>query len=405
MSSNIVITGVGALASNGNDTASFWEALLQGKDGYSDSYKYLPEDFPFKVYGKLKEFDPSLYMSEEEYSKLDLSAQFAVAAATLAIEDSKLDLNTVDKTRVSVVLGTTCGANQSIEKNDFQNKWFNDAPVNAINYKSYNHASIPNAVSQKFDLKGQSYLVGTACASGSHSIGEAVDMIRLGAADVVICGGSEAVSLLPLLGFNASHALSKEKCSPFDKNRSGVIQGEGAGILILESQEHAEARNARMLGKIPGWSANCDADNISMPVRDGSRCAQLIESCLSNANVAKEDVDYISVHGTGTKYNDQTEVNGIKKAFGQVYKKPYVSSIKSMIGHTFGAAGALEAVISVLAINQSKLPPSINLNEPDEEFDLNFITEKDFSSDVNNILSMSFGFGGCNVALMISKCN
>lgn len=404
MNKNIVITGYGALASNGNDTDSLWEAMLNGKDGYSDSYKNLDDDFPFKLVGLVNDFDPTKYLSTDEVNNLDKSAQFSVAAAAMALEKSKLDLNSIDKHRVGVIVGSTCGTNLAVENNDFVNRWFtNKDSVLESNYTQYNHASIPNAISQKYGFKGVSYLTGTACASGNHSIGEAFDLLHLGKADTIVCGGAEALNLLPLLGFNSTRALDSTKCAPFDKNRDGIVLGEGAGMIILETEEHAQNRGAEIFAYLKGWSANCDAGNITAPIKDGSKCSQLIDDCLKNSGVNHQDIDYISLHGTGTPANDETEKNAIHRSFGENWQKPYVSSIKSIIGHTFGAAGSIEAVVSVMALEHQKLPPHINITELEDDYRLNFVTELNKQVNVNTILSLSFGFGGCNIATIFSK--
>jgi 3-oxoacyl-[acyl-carrier-protein] synthase II len=399
MKHQVVVTGLGSIASNGNSPEDFFTNLIAGKNGYIESDKHLSPDFPFRVCGKIPAFDLSKYLSEEEINTLDRSAQLGIIAASMAVEDSKLQSSSINPKRIAVVMGTTCGANLAIEENNFQNNWFeNKDELDIGNFQRYNHADISNAISKKFGFRGSSYLEATACASGNHSIGEAYDLIQLGHADVVICGGAEAISLLPMLGFNASHALSQTLCSPFDKDRKGVIIGEGSGVLVLESAEHAQAREANIYAELKGWSLNCDADNITMPIVDGSRCEQLINSCLQNATIDSSTIDYISLHGTGTNFNDKTEVAGIKRAFGENYNKPLVSSIKSMIGHSFGAAGALEGVMSVLALNKNMVPPNTNLNEPEEGFDLNFVNNENYQKNIDSVLSLSFGFGGCNVA-------
>ena len=406
MKKKVVITGYGAIASNGNDTETLWEALLNGKDGYSESYKHLNENFPFKLCGLIKHFKPENHLSTDEINTLDRSAQLGLVAAVMAIEKSQLDVNKVDKKRVAVIMGSTCGTNLAVETKDFVKNWFTEKDkVDTDNYTQYSHASIPNAISKKFGFRGVSYLQGTACASGNHSIGEGYDLIQLDRADVIVCGGAEALNLLPHLGFNSIRSLASTKCAPFDKNRDGIIIGEGSGVLVMESEDHAKARGATIYAYLKGWSANCDAENITAPITDGSRCAELIESCLENAGVSHDDIDYISLHGTGTAKNDETEANAIRLSFGKNWMRPNVSSIKSMIGHTFGAAGAIEAVISVMAINDQKMPPQINLTEVQEGLELNFVTEMNRNASVNNVLSLSFGFGGCNIATLFSKYN
>ena len=405
METKVVVTGLGAIASNGNSLNDFWESTLNGKDGYTNNECYL-KDFPFKLVGVIKGLKMEDYLISEEIESYDKSVQYALIGAQMAIQDSNLKLDTVDKKRVAVVLGSTCGTNYAVERDNFVNNWYlNKAEVSKHNYDQYRHYDIPNAVSRKFGFQGVSYLEGTACASGNHSIGEASDLIRLGLADVVICGGAEALSLLPLLGFNAMMALASKKCAPYDKNRDGVVIGEGAGILVLESEKHAKDRNASIYASVSGWSVNCDAGNITAPIEDGTRAGQLIELCLSDASLMPDEIGYISLHGTGTQKNDIAESNGIKKAFKDKWKVPYSSSIKSMIGHTFGAAGALNSIAAIMAISKGYIPPSINIDCADDSLDLNMVTElnKKTEHEIIHALSLSFGFGGCNTACLFSK--
>jgi len=406
MDKKVVVTGYGALACNGNNTDTFWDAILNGKDGYSDSHRYIDSEFPFKLCGLINNFEAEKFLTHDEIASLDRSAQLGLAAATMAIKKSELNINLIDKRRVAVIMGSTCGTNLAVEIKDFVKNWYTDREkVDTENYTQYNHSSIPNAISKKFGFKGVSYLEGTACASGNHSIGEGIDLIKLGKADVVICGGAEALNLLPHLGFNSIRSLASKKCAPFDKNREGIVIGEGSGVLVLESEDHAKARGGNIYAFLKGWSANCDAENITSPITDGTRCAQLIDICLANAGVNRNDIDYISLHGTGTPKNDETEANALRLSFGDNWMRPNVSSIKSMIGHTFGAAGGIEAVISVMAIQDQKMPPQINLSEVQKGLELNFVTETQKAAAINNVLSLSFGFGGCNIATLFSKYN
>lgn len=402
---DVVVTGMGAIAPNGNNVDSFWESIINGKDGYSESYKYLDQDFPFKVAGKICDFNPEEYLTVDEIESFDRAAQLGISAASMALEASTLKRDDMNREDVAVVMGTTCGSNSSIEEKDFLEKWYGKQMHVAgfENLRKYNHASIPNSISKKFSLLGPSYLVGTACAAGTHAIGEGFDLIRLGKAKVALCGGAESLSLLPIYGFHAIKSLSEDKCTPFNKNRKGMIISEGAGVLVLESLEHALQRNAKIYARVVGWAMNCDARNIASPLLDGSRCAELIERCLKNAEMRAEEIDYISLHGTGTETNDLMEVNGIKQVFREVIDKVYVSSIKSMIGHTLGAAGALEGIVSVYSIVNNQVPPNIYLEQPDDGFDVRFVTEPNQHHTVNNVLSVSFAFGGCNVGIIFSS--
>lgn len=399
----VVVTGIGALACNGNNVHEFWNSLVNGNVGYLSNEEYLPSDFPFKLCGIVKNLKFERYLTESEIRTYDRSALLALTAACMAIEDAQLDFSLCNRDKVSVILGSTCGTNLAVESYDFVNKWYGSNSVNEVNIAQYRHSDIPNAVSNKFSLKGSSYLEGTACASGSHSIGEAYDLITLGEADVVICGGAEALNLLPLLGFKALHALAKNKCAPYDKNRDGIVIGEGAGIIILESETHALERKAKIYTELSGWSINCDAENITAPVEDGTRCKELIISCLKNAGKKEKDIDYISLHGTGTPKNDLAEGNGIRLALGKRGGIVPVSSIKSMIGHTFGAAGALGSIAAILSITKGFTPPNMNLEHIDELLKLNLISKPHTKADIKLALSLSFGFGGCNVAILFNK--
>lgn len=400
----IVVTGLGALTCNGNNVDEFWNSIISGKIGYLDSKFYLQEDFPFPLCEIVKRLDFSKYLSIEEIKKLDRVTQLSLIASQMAVKDASIDFSLCDRRRIAVIMGTTCGANASVEQDDFVNKWFSRrTEISKESCEAYLHSAIANEVSKKFGLQGVSYLVGTACASGNHAIGEGVDLIRLGEADIVICGGAEALNLLPHLGFNSLNALASNYCAPYDINRDGIVIGEGAGVLVLESEEHALARNANIYAEISGWSLNCDAENITAPVEDGSRCADLILSCLKDANLMPNSIDYISLHGTGTVKNDLSEGRGIQLALKDFCRHPMVSSIKSMIGHTFGAAGALGSIASIKSINNQMVPINANLSKRDERLNLNLVLQTEMHAKVEVALSLSFGFGGCNVAVLFNK--
>ncbi len=403
MTKKIVVTGIGTISSIGNSTNTFWSNLINGKIGYidnDDNNKYSP----FKIFAAIKELNYEKYLSNKEIEKLDICTVYSLLASIQAIQDSNISFDCCNKDRVAVIIGTTTGTNPSLEKESFYQKWFTDKQnIPELQLKSYNHCDIPNTISKYFGLSGVSYLVGTACAAGNHAIGDAADMIRLNKADVVICGGSESLGMLSLAGFNSLKALAKEKCSPFDKDRDGIVIGEGAGILILESEEHALKRNAKIYSYLSGWSINCDAESLTSPIEDGTRVAELINECLKEAKCTSNNLQLICLHGTATKKNDVTECNGIKLALGTDWQSPYSTSIKSMIGHTFGAAGALNSIAAILAINKGSIPPTINLINQEEGLDLNIVKKDSIKKDVNNAISLSFGFGGCNVACLFSK--
>lgn len=399
---DVVVTGMGAITPIGNNLELFWNSLMGGIDGYTNKQKYLPDNYPFKKVGLIHDFCPDNYLTNDEIKNLDRAAQLSVAASIEAVNDAKLDINYDNE--IPVIIGTTCGANLSIEE-DFDEFWFSELNENISSKKmeKYRHCSLANAISDKLKLKGPSYIIGTACASGNHAVGEAFDLISKGKYDIIICGGADALSLLPLYGFHSIKSLSTEKCMPFDRNRDGIIIGESAGIIVIESLKNALKRNAKIYAKVLNWAINCDAKIFSSPILDGTRSGQLLLQCLQNAELEINDIDYINLHGTGSKKNDLMEINGIKQAFKNSANSIPVSSIKSMIGHTLGAAGALDDIVSILSIEKGEIPPITNTEIFDEGFDLNFITKKKYKHNVNHALSLSFAFGGCNVATIFGK--
>lgn len=398
---DVVVTGMGVVSSLGADLDSFWESLINGRQGYARNPSPVSSDQPFPLTGKVHSFQPETYSRTDP--SVDRAAQMALAAAGMAISDAKLKI-TADNT-IPVVMGTTCGTNLTIEENGFDEAWFSEVgrEISPEILAQYDHCSIANAISDKFGLQGTSYIVGTACAAGNHAVGEAADLIKLGRAEVAICGGAEAFSLLPVYGFHAINALADDACRPFDKERQGYVIGEGAGVMVLESLRHAKARGARIYARLVNWALNCDATSFALPIADGARCRELILDCLASSGLAPEDIDYINLHGTGSKTNDLMEVNGIKQAFPGCYRTVPASSIKAMLGHTFGAAGILDNIATVLSIQKGAIPPIINLQTPDEGFDLNFVTKPHHAQQVNTALSLSFAFGGCNVATVFSR--
>jgi len=401
---DVVVTGMGVVSSLGADLDSFWESLINGKQGYTSNSSPMLQDQPFPLTGKIPSFLSEAYSRNEEDISLDRAAQLAVAAAGMAIDDAKLKIKT-DNAYIPVVMGTTCGANLTIEEKGFDEAWFSEVSreIDLEILAQYDHCSIANAISNNFSLQGPSYIVGTACAAGNHAVGEAADLIKLGRAEVVLCGGAESFSLLPVYGFHAINALADDACRPFDKERQGYVIGEGAGVMVLESLTHAKARGAHIYARLVNWALNCDATSFALPIADGARCRELILDCLDSSGLKPEDIDYINLHGTGSKTNDLMEVNGIKQAFPHCYRTISASSIKAMLGHTFGAAGILDNIATVLSLQKGVIPPIINLQTPDEGFDLNFVTKPHHAQRIDTALSLSFAFGGCNVATIFSR--
>lgn len=399
----VVVTGLGVTSALGNDVHSFWENLCAGNIGYAHLSLLEEKETPFRVGGYLGGLSSLDLCCDEELSAFDRSTQLALIAASQAVRQA--DLPHPDGQTVGVVMGTTCGANDVVEIPGFEENWFSDRQDQCpeASFAKYDHCSIANAVSRRYGFDGPSYVVGTACSSGNHAIGEALNMIREGEAEIVLCGGADAFTLLPAFGFYSMKSLADEKCTPFERDREGMVLGEGAAVLVLEELESARARGVTLLAEVSSWFLNCDARNFAAPLESGERCEELILSCLREAGLEKEEIDYINVHGTGTVTNDLMEARGIARIYGQSPEKRVpVSSIKGMLGHTLGAAGALEGVASTLAVKHDRIPPNTPVESMDEGVDLNVVT-KSVGRSVRHVLSLSFAFGGCNVATLFSK--
>lgn len=402
----IVITGLGVTSTLGTDVQTFWKNLNSQVCGFARLPMLDQLQVPFNVGGYVEDFTDQNFYREVEPSTFGRATQLALHAASQAVRHARLRRSNVgsDSSRVGVVMGTTCGANDAIEAQGFEANWFsgNLADCPRESFVKYDHCSIANALSREFGFDGPSYVVGTACSSGNHAIGEAMSLIQSGQADIVLCGGSDAFTLLPIFGFYSMKSLAKEQCMPFDRKREGMILGEGAAVLVLENIESAQSRGVSPLAEVRGWALNCDAKNFAAPMESGERCEQLIHACLMEANLDRDDIDYINVHGTGTVSNDLMEARGISLAYEGSLKKVPISSIKGTLGHTLGAAGAFEAVTSTLVIENDRIPPNTPVMEMDDGIDLYVVTEST-SRPVQNVLSLSFAFGGCNVATLFSK--
>lgn len=405
----VVVTGMGVLAPNGKTLEEFWEANINGKSGIDFISLFDASEFDVKIAGEVKNFDPSLYMMPGIYRKMDRFAQLGVAATKMALDDSRIDLSSINTSRVGVVIGTGLGGILFHEEQII--KVIKNGGPRKIMASSVPRIT-PNAVSSyiaiAFSIKGINYAVSTACSSGANAIGQALLLLRSGVVDVCICGGVEApVTPVTVAGYQALRVLTLRNSKPakasrpFDKSRDGFVIGEGAGVLILERKEHALERKAKIYAEVAGYGSNCGAYNMVAPEPEGNDAALAIEAALKDAGVALEEVDYINAHGTGTLLNDVAETKAIKKVFGQLAYKIPISSTKSMIGHTIGAAGAIEAIASILAINKQEIPPSINLENPDPECDLDYTPNQAKSTKVEIVCSNSFGFGSNNAVLVI----
>lgn len=405
----VVVTGLGAITPLGNDIETFWNGIKEGKSGISHLTRVNKDEFPVSVSAEVKDFEATDYMEKKDARKMDLFTQYAIAASDMALKDSGLKISEDNANRVGVWIGCGIGGMDTYEQ---QLRRFIDK-----GYKRVSPFFVPmlipdmaaGQVSIQTGAKGINSCSVTACASGTNSIGDAFKVIERGDADAMIAGGTESpLTNMAFAGFSSMKALTfnedpKTASRPFDKNRNGFVMGEGAGILILESLESAEKRGAKIYAEIVGYGATGDAYHITAPAEGGEGAARAMAQAIEDANLEKEEVDYINAHGTSTEMNDLYETQAIKTVFGDHAYNLAVSSTKSMTGHLLGAAGGVEAVISVKAINEGVIPATINYETPDEALDLDYVPNESRKQDVNVVLSNSLGFGGHNATIVFKK--
>ena len=410
MKKRVVITGLGAITPVGNTAADFWQALLAGKSGIGPITRFDAAEYDTKIAGEVKGFEPTAFIDKKEARRMDRFTQFAIAAAKMALDDSGIDLEKADKSRIGSFVGSGIGGMDTLHeqyKNLFE-KGPNRVSPFFIPMMIANMAA--GQVSIAFGLQGPSSCVVTACATGTNCIGDAMKVIQRGDADVMVAGGTEAaISPAGMAGFCSMKALSTrndapEKASrPFEKDRDGFVMGEGSGIVILESLEHALARGARIYAELAGYGTNADAYHVTAPAPEGAQAARCMELAIKDAGLQVTDVDYINAHGTSTPLNDKNETLGIKALFGDHAKNLAVSSIKSMTGHLLGAAGGIECVATALTVANDMMPPTINYDTPDSDLDLDYVPNQARAKVVRVALSNSFGFGGHNATLLVKK--
>ena len=411
----VVVTGLGALTPIGNTLSEYWEGLLSGTSGAAPITYFDPTLFKTQFACELKGFDPLEHFDRKEARKYDRFAQYALVSVAEALEDAQLPIDTIDKDRVGVIWGAGIGGLET-----FQNEVLNFASLNEN--PRFNPFFIPKMIADiapglisiKYGFRGPNFATVSACASASNAMIDALNYIRLGYADVMVTGGSEAgVTKAGIGGFNAMHALSTRNddpttaSRPFDKERDGFVLGEGAGALILESYEHAVARGAIIYAELAGGGLSADAYHMTAPHPEGLGATKVMENCLKDANVLPTDVDIINMHGTSTPLGDIAESNAIIKVFKEHVYSMNINSTKSMTGHLLGAAGAVEAIASIMAIKHSIVPPTINHKNPDENIDskINFTFGKTQKRKVDIALSNTFGFGGHNACVLFKKMN
>ncbi|AHF07607.1 beta-ketoacyl-ACP synthase II [Desulfitobacterium metallireducens] len=410
MQHRTVITGMGVISPVGNTIEDFWKSLSQGESGLDFVTRFDVSNMPTKVAGEVKDFEPTDWLDKKESRHMDRFAQFAVAAAKMAIRDSGLDLDEIDKERAGTILGCGIGGVTTFEEQKEVLMAKGPGRVSPFFVPMLISNMAAGHVSIEFGLQGPSSTVVTACASATNAIGEAMRLIERGEVDIVVAGGTEApLTPLAFAGFCSMKAMSTEKedpkasSRPFDARRTGFVMGEGAGILILESLEHAKARNAKIYAELIGYGSTSDAYHITTPVPGGAGAARAMGKALESAGVMPEEIDYINAHGTGTGANDSTETAAIKIVFGDCADKVAISSTKSMTGHLMGAAGAIEAIACVLTIQNGVIPPTINYGEVDPHCDLDYVPNQAREKNVDIAMSNTFGFGGHNATIVIKK--
>ena len=410
MKRRVVVTGFGLVTPCGNDVASTWGAVLRGESGVDYMKKFDTEKFSVKFAAEVKDFDPLNFLEKKEARRMGAFTHFAIAASDEAIKHSGLEINDSNAEMVGTYISSGIGDFWAIEREhdklllggpDRVSPFF--IPQSIVNLASGN-------VSIRHGLKGPNTATATACAAGAHAIGDSFRIIERGDADVMICGGAEsAITPMSVAGFAAMRALStrndepKKASRPFDLERDGFVIGEGAGLIILEGLDFAQARGAKIYAEIVGYGMSGDAFHITAPDETGSGPRRVMQKAMKDAGITPDEIGYINAHGTSTPYNDKFETLAIKQVFGDHAKKLQVSSTKSMTGHTLGAAGGVEAVFSILALHEKILPPTINYEFPDPECDLDYIPNEARQAEVEYVLSNSFGFGGTNACLIFKR--
>ena len=415
MPRRVVITGTGLITALGTGTEKNWQALVQGRSGIAVISKWDASKLDTRIAGEVKDFVPEEFMEKKEARRMDPFAQYAVAAAEMAMKDSGLPVGAdkpggYDAERVGVIVGSGIGGLQALEETyrKAMEKGFDRISPFFIIQMITNMA--PGLISIRYGCKAANWSPVSACATSAHAIGEAWKAIRYGEMDACIAGGSEAaITPLGVGGFSSMKAMSSrndepEKASrPFDKDRDGFVEGEGAGIVVLEEYEHARRRGARILAELVGYGSNSDAHHVTAPAPEGEGAARCMRLALQSAGMKPEEVGYLNAHGTSTPFNDANETKAIKAVFGEHARKLAISSTKSMTGHMLGAAGGAEAVISVLALTRGVLPPTINYTTPDPDCDLDYVPNVARELHVDAVMSNSFGFGGTNAVLVFKR--
>ena len=409
MKTRVVVTGMGAITPIGNDVESFWQGLKDKTVGIGPITYFDTTEYKCKLAAEVKGFAPKQYMDAKAARRMEAFSQFAVAASKEALEQSGIDMEKEDPYRVGVCVGSGIGSLQAMEKDVKKLNEKGPSRVNPLLVPLMISNMAAGNVAIQFGLKGKCFNVVTACATGTHSIGEAFRSIQYGEADVMVAGGAEAsITPIGIAGFTSLTALNTTEDAsrasiPFDEDRNGFVMGEGAGVVVLESLEHAKARGANILAEVVGYGATCDAFHITSPAEDGSGAARAMENAMKDAGMAAEDIDYVNAHGTSTHHNDLFETKAIKLALGDHAEKVKINSTKSMIGHLLGAAGGVEFITCVKSIQDGFVHATAGLKKPGEGCDLDYTMGDGVSMNVDVAISNSLGFGGHNASLIVKK--
>jgi len=396
----IVVTGIGVVSSVGIGKDNFWKAIINGKSGISRVTSFDTKDFKRHYASEIKNFNPEEFITKRKIKFLGRTSQMAITATSIALKDSRLSLRNIDKERAGVFIGTTMGERPLEESID---TWIKEGAdkINKIKILQSSANNLPANIANYFKFRGPNYLIPTACAAGNYAIGYGFDLIKKGDIDYAVVGGSDSFSKVAFSGFHRLYAIAPEKCQPFDKNRKGMLVGEGAGMLVLEPIESALRRKSNIYAEVLGYGISCDAYHMTASHVEGIE--KVIRKALKEADIQQEEVDYINAHGTGTQGNDKTECAAIRNVFKERYRTIPVSSIKSMLGHTMGAASAIEALACCLTVKEDIIPPTINFETPDPECDIDCVSNKAKIKRVNIALNNGLAFGGNNSCLVIKK--
>jgi len=403
-SRSIVVTGIGVVTPIGTGRKVFWTNLLAGRCGIGPVRSFDTSAYKVHLGAEVRDFQPELYISNLDVAHLGRASQFAIAAARLALQDAKLELASLDRKRAGVSMGTTSGEPREVERFDdsfVARKLGQIGPEFLARYPSH---VIAAHMAREFQLAGVNTMIPTACAAGNYAIAHAFDTLRAGRCDLMLAGGADAFSRITFTGFAQLGAIAPEICQPFDRCRKGMVPGEGAGVLVLESLDHAKGRGARIYAEVTGYGLSCDAHHMTAAHPNGDGAVRAMTQALEQSAVKPEEISYISAHGTGTPTNDRLETLAVKRVFKQAAYSIPISSIKSMLGHTMGAASAIEAAVCALAIHYNRIPATINFQQPDPDCDLDYVPNSARDHNVQIAMNNAYAFGGNNASVILKRC-